>query len=256
MTRVEHLTWPEYARLIETCPVVLPVGAIDGHGPHLPLSTDTIVAEFLADAVARHFEVLVLPALAYGRRTDPVAGGGIFPGVTDLRASTLTSVLLDVLRASHRHGARRFLLLDSHKANAGSLQEAVDLFVEAEPDVLVMAAAWWDLVSEDSRNAIAAESGVARHDDHHAALVETSLMMHIAPERVRHGLVVDDDAPRRARYLVRPVPKSLRTRTGVVYRAGRASPEIGRTLLTEIVANLIEAVELELYGRAGPSGAL
>jgi creatinine amidohydrolase len=188
----------------------------------------------------------VLPAIAYGQKTDPTASGGQFPGVTDLRASTLTNVVLDVLRASYRHGARRFLILDSHMANAGSVRESADLFIDGAPGARVMAAAWWDLVSEDSRNAIAAETGVRRQEDHHAAMVETSLVMHVAPDSVRYDLVADDSVPRGARYLIRPVPDSLKRRGGVVYRASQASPAIGERLMAEIVSNLVDAVRLEL----------
>ncbi|HUZ54900.1 MAG TPA: creatininase family protein [Streptosporangiaceae bacterium] len=244
--RVEHLTWPEYRDLAAVRIVVLPIGAIDGHGPHLPLSTDTIVSTYLAHSLERHLDVLVLPTVPYGQKTDPPASGGEFPGVTNVRASTLTNVVLDVLRASYRHGARRFLILDSHKANVGAVRESADLFIDGAPGARVMAATWWDLVSEDSRNAIADETGISRQDDHHAAMVETSLMMHIAPDSVRLELLADDSLTRRARYLILPVPDSLKTRTGVVYRASRASPVIGERLVAEIVSNLIDAVKLEL----------
>jgi creatinine amidohydrolase len=109
-----------------------------------------------------------------------------------------------------------------------------------------MVASWWDLVSEDSRNAIARETGVGRHEDHHAAMVETSLMMYAAPDAVRSELLADDSIPRRARYLILPVPESLKTRTGVVYRASLATREIGERLMTEIVANLVRSVKLEM----------
>jgi creatinine amidohydrolase len=244
--RVEDLTWSEYRDLVATAIVVLPIGAIDGHGPHLPLSTDTIISTYLAHRLDSCLDTLVLPAVPYGLKTDPPASGGEFPGVTNLRASTLTNVVLDLLRASYRHGARRFLVLDSHKANVAAVRESVDLFIDGAPGARVIAATWWDVVSEESRNKIADETGVGRRDDHHAAMVETSLVMYIAPDLVRHDLVGDDRIPRRARYLILPVPESLKTRNGVVYRASRASPAIGERLVNEIVSNLVEAVKLEL----------
>lgn len=244
--RVAELTWREYQELVARRVLVLPIGAIDGHGPHLPLSTDTVIASYIVDALASHLDVLRLPAIPYGQRTDPPASGGQFPGVTNLRGSTLTDVVLDVLRASYRHGGRRFLILDSHMANTGAVRESVYLFLDAAPEARVMVAAWWDLVSEDTRNAIARETGVGRQDDHHAAMVETSLAMYAAPDLVRHDLIGDDSAPRRARYLVMPTPDALKTRSGVVYRVGRPSLAIGERLMTEIIANLVEAVKLEL----------
>lgn len=244
--RVEQLTWVEYRDRVATSVVVLPIGAIDGHGPHLPLSTDTVISEYLARRLEDHADVLLLPALPYSRKTEPPASGGEFTGVTHLRASTLTDAVLDLLRASHRNGARRFLLIDCHKANAGAVREAADLFIDGVRDARVMVVTWWDLVSEDTRNAIAAETGVGRMDDHHAAMVETSLVMHIAPELVREDLLADDPPVRRERYLILPVPDELRTRTGVVYRASRASAEIGARVLEEVTTRLVDAVKIEL----------
>jgi len=244
--RVADMTWQEYDAHIRRRIVVLPIGSIDGHGPHLPLSADTIISTYLAGQLDEHLGVLVLPPLSYGLRTDPAASGGQFPGVTNLRAATFTSIVLDVLRASYRHGARRLLLIDSHKVNLGALREAVDLFMDAAADARVMAVTWWDVVSEDSRNMIAAETGVGRHDDHHSGMVETSLVWHAEPQLVRPELLADDSIPRRARYLIQPVPQDLHTNTGVVYRAAAASPEIGARLMAEIVTNLVSAVALEL----------
>lgn len=253
--RVADMTWLEYRDLIASRIVVLPIGSIDGHGTHLPLSTDTIISGYLAEQLEQQLGVLVLPALTYGLRTDPAASGGEFPGVTSLRASTFTNVVVDVLRASYRHGARRFLLLDSHKADQGALREAVDLFIERAHGARVMAVTWWDVVTEETRNAIAAETGISRQDDHHAAMVETSLVMHAAPDRVRRDRLMDDSIPRRARYLILPVPEELKTSTGVVYRAAAASPAIGERLMKEIVANLVAAVKLELGIPAPEEGA-
>ena len=244
--RVEESTSPDYRDRVEKGIVVLPIGSIDGHGPHLPLSSDTIISTYLAHQLANHVNALVLPAIPFGLKTDPPASGGEFPGAINLRAATLTNVVLDVLRACYRDGARRFLILDSHMANVGAVRESLHLFMDHAPGARVMSVMWWDVTSEDTRNQIAEETGVGRQYDHHAAMVETSLVMHIAPNLVRNELIADDSIARRATYLILPVPQSLKTKTGVVYRAGKASPKIGERLLNEMVSNLVEAVKLEL----------
>ena len=244
--RVEESTSPDYRDRVEKGIVVLPIGSIDGHGPHLPLSSDTIISTYLAHQLANHVNALVLPAIPFGLKTDPPASGGEFPGAINLRASTLTNVVLDILRACYRDGARRFLILDSHMANLGAVRESLHLFMDHAPGARVMSVMWWDVTSEDTRNQIAEETGVGRQYDHHAAMVETSLVMHIAPNLVRNELIADDSIARRATYLILPVPQSLKTKTGVVYRAGKASPKIGERLLNEMVTNLVEAVKLEL----------
>ena len=244
--RVEESTSPDYRDRVENGIVVLPIGSIDGHGPHLPLSSDTIISTYLAHQLANHVNALVLPAIPFGLKTDPPASGGEFPGAINLRASTLTNVVLDILRACYRDGARRFLILDSHMANLGAVRESLHLFMDHAPGARVMSVMWWDVTSEDTRNQIAEETGVGRQYDHHAAMVETSLVMHIAPNLVRNELIADDSIARRATYFILPVPQSLKTKTGVVYRAGKASPKIGERLLNEMVTNLVEAVKLEL----------
>jgi hypothetical protein len=84
-----------------------------------------------------------------------------------------------------------------------------------------MAAAWWDFAPEDTRNDIAAQTGVDRSEDNHAAPVETSLLMHVAPGAVREHLLTDDDSARRVRYLILPPPDDVKTQTGVIYQARR-----------------------------------
>jgi creatinine amidohydrolase len=244
--RVEEMTWQEYHEAIAMRIVVLPIGAIDGHGPHLPLSTDTVLANYMTRALEAQKDVLVLPAINYGKKTDPPASGGVFPGAINLRASTFMNVVLDVLQACYRHGGRRFVILNAHMVNVSPAREAADQFIDDAPDARVMVASWWDLVSEESRNAVARETGVGRHEDHHSAMVETSLTMIASPELVRNDRLSDDTAQRRARYFIVPMPDSLKTRAGVVYRASLASPEIGQRLMSEIVANLVTAVTLEM----------
>ncbi len=244
--RVQDLTWPEYAERVRDHIMVLPIGAIEAHGPHLPLNTDTIIADHLADQLATRIPALVLPSLTYGYKTDPLRAGGEFPGMTNLRAATMTAVVQDILSASYRHGARSFLILHGHIANTATVFDAADAFLAQAPGAKVMAAAWWDFAPEGTRNAISQETGVPRTEDHHAALVETSLAMHVSPEAVRTHLLADDDIPRRERYLILPVPDDMKTNTGIIYRASKATREIGARLMPEILDNLTAAVKREL----------
>lgn len=244
--RAAAMSWPEYRDAVASRLVVLPVGALDAHGPHLPLATDTILAEYLADALADRVPLVRLPALPFGRRTEPARGGGRFPGAVDLSPATLSAVATDVLRALHRDGARRVLILDNHMANLDTLRAAATAFVEAAPGARVMVTSWWDHVSEATRNRISAETGVPRELDHHAALVETSLVMCARPELVRAEKLVDEPPVRVVRHFVVPLPDECATAHGVVYRARGATAEIGRVVLTEVLDGLAAAVRTDL----------
>ncbi|MGH3784846.1 MAG: creatininase family protein [Pseudonocardiaceae bacterium] len=244
--RAAEMTWPEYRDRIRTCAVVVPVGALEPHGPHLPLATDTIIAEYLADQLAEQVDSLVLPAISYGYRTNPIRMGGEFSGTLDIGARTLRDHVYDLLTAAYREGARRFVVLHAAYANVAITYDAVAGFVNASPDARVLAASWWDFASEGTRNAIARETGVDRADDNHAALVETSLVMHMSPGVVREHLVTDDTSPGRVRYTVLPIPESLCTATGIVYCARGASAAIGKRLTDEVVKAMVAAVQQHL----------
>ena len=244
--RVAEMTWEEYRDTVRSHVLVLPVGSIEQHGPHLPLAADTIISSALAERLAERVPAMILPAIAYGHWAHLIQGGGSFPGRTSLQSSTLIALILDVLRETYAHGARRFLILDSHIANLPFAHDAAEQFVTKAPGARIMVASWWDFAPESSRNAIAEATGVPRSVDHHAAMVETSLVMHLAPGFVRCERLVDEPLPRRVRYLVLPVPADLVTQSGVVYQATCASAEIGERLTREIVDAMVAAVELEL----------
>jgi creatinine amidohydrolase len=247
--RAAELTWSEYERCVRDRVVVVPIGSIEPHGPHLPLGTDNLVAEHLADRLAEAVPAIVLPTVSYGYKTNPARLGGEFPGTVDIKAATLRALVLDILQATYRDGARRFMLLHGAYVNIPVVYDAMEAFIAGAPDARVMAGAWWDFTSEGTRNRIADETGVARADDNHAAMVETSLVMHMAPGVTRTEALTDDGCARRTRYAVLPMPADFQTKSGVVYRASRATSEIGARVTDEIVSAMVAAVRLELTDR-------
>jgi creatinine amidohydrolase len=249
---VSDLTWQEYKRRVATSLLVLPVGAVHAHGPHLPLNTDTLIAEYLADRIAGRSNALVLPQVHYGVRSDPIRLGGEFPGNMDVGAATFIDYIADIMTTAYRDGARSFLILSSTYSNGPFVKASMQRFIDSAPGARVMIASWWDVVTEETRNAIAAESGVPRSEDHHAGLVETSLVMYAAPGAVRMDLLGDDTSARRTRYAVLPMPAELATQTGTVFRARLATPEIGRRVMEEVVEGLMDGVRIEFPHLAPP----
>jgi creatinine amidohydrolase len=126
-----QLTWEEVRDLDRAATlVVLPVGAIEAHGPHLPLDTDVVIATAMARAgatklAARGHAVLILPALAY---TAASFGAG-FQGTLSLSGVTVTAVVVDLARSLSGQGFRLLAIANAHldPEHLTALNEAVKL---------------------------------------------------------------------------------------------------------------------------------
>jgi creatinine amidohydrolase len=171
--------------------VVLPLAAIEQHGPHLPLATDAIVAE----ALVRHAvaaprvaaRVLALPTLTIGHSLEHAS----FPGTLAASAETLLALWGDVARGVARTGARKLVLLNAHGGQC-SLVDLVAVRTRAELGLLVVRANYF---------AFGLPPGLFAADELarglHGGEVETSLLMHLRPELVRREHLADF-RPRRA----------------------------------------------------------
>lgn len=244
-----NMTWPDFHQRAQDGYVVIPVGAVEPHGPHLPLASDTMISEYFAAHLADVLGGIVTPPIGYGIPTEPYRLGGTFPGVISVSGTTFMSLVGDILSSLADNGLRKVVIVNSAIDNTGFLCEAARVFTERVPEARVMVVAWWDVVGERFRNRLAAETGVLRQDDHHAAMVESSLVMHIAPGTVRpERLTSTSDTghkPRRMRYHVHPLPADARTETGVVYSAEAAGSDLGARVAHQVARQLEAAVRLE-----------
>jgi creatinine amidohydrolase len=245
-----ELTWPEVQDCIDRGRVVvLPVGSIEQHGPHLPLATDAMLAASLAAAVAERTDAVVAPALQYGYRSRPLSGGGEgFAGTTSLDGRTFTLVADGVLSALLRQGFRRAAVLNWHYENAAFVYEAVACAVERNagdaPRVLVAEIPFGDLPDVVMQRLFGDE--FPGWDVEHAAILETSLMLHLHPELVLADRAVDDQSERHPWYDVVPAPADFVPASGVLWKATRADREAGREAWEAIVLGVTAAIEREL----------
>lgn len=186
--RIAELTWPEYQERVKEQPVIVPVGATEQHGLHLPLGADAIHAEAVALLAAERSAkgALVTPVFNYGYKSHPHTGGGeLFPGTISLDAGTLISMVSDVLRQLMTDGAKRIMMLSGHFENSMMLHEGIDLSLRhrQSDDVTIINLLWVDLIAEETLREIypGPFPGVGLE---HAAFLETSILLHLRPDLV------------------------------------------------------------------------
>ncbi|MGI5127869.1 creatininase family protein [Pseudonocardia sp. CA-107938] len=175
--RWEQLTSPESVEVVRRMPAaIVPVGAIEQHGPHMAMSVDADIATYVARGVSALTGVPVVPTLAYG-----VSGShGELPGTITVAPETMIAVLTDVLESLYRAGVRQFVLLNSHTWNAGPMEVAADKLRIAHDDVRVRCLFYVTMYpGPEVDGRVTYGRGLM-----HANYFETSMMLHIRPEAV------------------------------------------------------------------------
>lgn len=163
--------------------VLIPCGAVEQHGPHLPLCMDADHAEALAVTVARRLgDTLIAPTIMVGCSSHHL----VFPGTISLRAETLEAICLDYCTSLARHGFKRMLLFSGHIGNFPVLRDMLSRLRSVVPDgveidAFVDSIAWIDTW----RAAVKAAGGDPAAVGGHADIAETSLMMRLRPDSVR-----------------------------------------------------------------------
>ena len=230
---VEELAWPAVARLIEggQALCVLPVGAVEQHGRHLPASTDTDIATALCRAASARSGAPLLPTLWAG---SSHAHTTAWPGTLSLSPRLLIDVVVELATWIRASGFTRLLLVNAHVGNAAPLRVAVDE-IRARGELRVGLVSWYELTPE-----IAAEV-TADADDWHAHAAETSLMLHLRPELVDRDEIRDDED--RTGDLVLSYTVAETSREGLTGAPSRASAEQGAALFEAVVAALAESIE-------------
>lgn len=247
---MSRMSGPQYSERIvrDKAPVFLPVGALEQHGPHLPLGTDALLAFAVAAGAAAAVGGIVAPALAYGYKSQPKCGGGQhFSGTTSLDAATLIGQVRDTVREFVRHGVQSLVIVDGHYENQWFLIEGIDLGLRdcgAAAKLRVMRLEYWDFCTEATLSAVFPE-GFPGFALEHAAIIETSLMLHFHPELVHLEQIPGDPPANFPPYDMYPSRTEWVPASGVLSSARGSSREKGALIADEVVARLAAAVRTE-----------
>jgi creatinine amidohydrolase len=246
-----ELSWPEFEKKVKAnAPVIIPCGATEQHGPHLPLGVDVVLPTGVAERVAKEIGGIVAPTIPYGYKSQPRSGGGeAFPGTTSLDAHTFALVLRDIIRGLGAHGVRRIVVLNGHFENMWPSVEGVDLGLrelrrDGIADMAVLRLEYWDFVKRATLDRLF-PGGFPGTELEHASLLETSLMLLLRPDLVDMSLAPTDGPAKFPTYDMRPVPVGFVPASGVLAVAQGSSAEKGEWLMTDHVALLGAAIRKE-----------
>jgi creatinine amidohydrolase len=213
---------------------LVPVGAIEQHGPHLPVGTDTIVASALCAATGAVTDSLVLPAISLG---VSYGHGTVLAGTLSLTPDLLVATVHQYVRWASVTGLRRLLFVNAHLGNSASLSVATDSVRLLAPQLRVGTIDWWT-----ADPAVLAEI-TADGADIHANRAETAMMMAIAPQLVHPQRASGADDPDRTAGLTFRYTAPALSRNGVTGRPSEASADLGAELQRRVVSAIAGRIE-------------
>ena len=244
MTFVEmaNLTWPEAAEVgLEPAVGLIPTGALEQHGPHLPLITDSLIAEHVAKTVAERIEnpVVVAPVVTVGLSSHHLA----FPGTATLPEEAFTAQVLGLIEALARMRISRVALISAHGGNFDCLGRIAEGAEGADEFPSLRVRAYTDFAGYVQTMAQAAQdNGLADlpETDVHAGGLETSQLLYLSPDLVRPFSDVTGYTAGRPGWLETLFSEGVQSLSemGVLGRPQGASAEVGKAVC-EALADLL-----------------
>lgn len=230
---LDELTMPEFAEIVKQNPVViLPLGAVEEHGPHLPLCTDSIQPEYVAQKVAERTGALIAPPIRYGFCSSTKN----FPGTITISFDTLRELILDILSEFVRNGIKNIVVLSGHagRVHMAALRLAAHKVVEKSKANIMVLSDYdiaYDLLTKDE---------TIPQDDGHSGLIETSRVLAIRGELVKGEGVLGTARP--PKFMVLKAPET-HFPTGVMGDPTNASREKGDEINEFIIKELTKLIE-------------
>jgi creatinine amidohydrolase len=233
---LDELSMQEFKEKVdEKTVVILPIGAIEEHGAHLPLCTDSIQPEYVAQKVAEKTNALIAPPIRYGLCSSTKN----FPGTITISFDTLRSLIYDILSEFIRNGIKNIVVLSGHagRVHMAALRLAAEKVVaKSEANIMVLSDydIAYDLLDKDAS---------IPTDDGHSGIIETSRVMAIREDLIKGEGVPGKERP--PKFMVLSDPEKYFP-TGVMGDPTNASKEKGKEINDFIVDELVKLI-WEMY---------
>lgn len=215
---------------------ILPVGAVESHGPHLPLGTDNILAERLSEMLASKVGGFVLPTLPYGQ----VWSLENFPGSIGISNHTLISILYEIGESLYKQGFTILAVVNGHLGNATAIKEAARKLYQKYPDFKTF---YFFYPGTSEITETVRETPAIHSTYFHACEIETSFMLYLAEDYVDMDKAINEQPSIPPTADVTPTRWENFTQTGVLGDATAATREKGEKIIQVAVDNMVRWIE-------------
>ncbi len=233
MIILENITMKEFKKYLrQTRTIIFPFGTIEEHGSHLPLNTDSLIIQEVLRLVAKKKKFFLAPIVHYGVCTTTRG----HPGTISISSETLRRLSTDLVIEAYKKGMKNFLLISGHggSLHMSAIKEAAENLVEELKDIRIAVFSPYDVLWKEL-------SEIAETpNDFHAGEIETSIVLHLAPELVKGRAA--EEYPN--------IPKPFIVRDKVKYWPGgvwgnprKASAEKGKKVIDIMVDKIIEIID-------------
>jgi creatinine amidohydrolase len=243
-----RLTWPEAEAAVSKTPAcLLPFGAVEAHGPHLPLQADTLLSTEECRRVCERTGLILMPTVPYGQVWSLYS----FPGTLSVSIYTLIALTRDIVRSLRDHGFRLVLIHSGHLGNLAGLRQAVR---ECHDELAGVKVVLLDCLP----GAVAQVESVLTTPRSHPSLIhsceiETSMVLEVAADQVHMERAVREYPDYPYDFDLTPTPWRAVTASGVLGDATAATVAKGRALVAAEVDAMVHVVELEVAALRGES---
>lgn len=208
--------------------IIIPLGSIEQHGPHLPISTDTIIAEYLANQLTKKISSYALPGIPYGVSFEHRPFFNI-----SISNDVLSELLSQVCISLGENGFNQIIILNGHRGNMGVLQYIPQIVERNNPKVNVFGINYWHLIEREFD---------------HGGFVETSLMLAIEPKLVqmqnaKRGYLNKKRLNSTYTTFLSNTSSFKITRNGVLGDPRKATKEEGKKIISITMKNLVRILK-------------
>jgi len=208
--------------------VIIPLGSIEQHGPHLPVTTDILIAEYMANQISKTIPAYVMPGIPYGVSYEHESFFNISIS-SDLLSELLTQVCISLAE----NGFRSIIILNGHHGNMGVVQYVPQKVASKNPKLNVFSINYWNLIEREFD---------------HAGFVETSLMLSINPKLVQMNKAKRGYSDKKRLHATYSTflnnPSSFKiTKNGVWGDPTKANSSDGRKIMSTAIKNIIRSIK-------------